>query len=209
MSCTIRQIILGELQANCYIIEGENQHCVVVDPGDESINLVKSIQDLNLTVDAILLTHCHFDHIGAAQSVAKKFLAPIYASQLEAEMMMDPERNLSAYYGLNPIQLPVTEIIEHEQVIDFGNGIRITCLEVPGHTESSMCFYIEDGHVITGDTLFNNSIGRTDLYSGSPEDLARNIKQVLFKLPVETKVHPGHGPSTTIGKELRANQYLR
>lgn len=207
MNYTIRQIILGELQANCYIIEGENQHCVIVDPGDESINLVKSIQDLNLHVDGILLTHCHFDHIGAAQSVAKKFEASIYANQTEAEMMLDPERNLSAYYGLNPIKLQVNEYIDHEQVLDFGNGIKVTCLEVPGHSEKSMCFYIE-GHVFTGDTLFNNGIGRTDLYSGAPSDLARNIKQVLFELPVQTKVYPGHGPSTTIGKEQKSNPYL-
>jgi len=208
MNLTIRTLELGELQTNCYIIEGEEGHCVVVDPGDESIKLVKTIQDFNLTVEAILVTHCHFDHIGAVTATAKKFGVEIYAHAAETEKMKDPEANLSAFYGLNPAVVIATRFIEHNQTLDFGYGLEFLCLEVPGHTENSMCFYHSSGHVITGDTLFNDSVGRTDLYSGSPMDLVINIKKVLFALPVATKVYPGHGLSTTIGREMQYNPYF-
>lgn len=208
MSIIVRSIVLGELEANCYIIEGEDKHCVLIDPGDESIRLVKTIQDLGLTVDGVLITHCHFDHIGAASQVAKKFNVEIYAHPSEATKMMNPQDNLSAFYGLNQIKVETNQFIEDGQCIDFGNGLKWTCLEVAGHTENSICFYHEEGHVFTGDTLFNDSIGRTDLYSGSPNDLVMNIKRVLLTLPVQTQVYPGHGLSTTIGKELQYNTFI-
>jgi hydroxyacylglutathione hydrolase len=207
MKSKVTCIPVGELETNCYIIEGEDKQCIVVDPGAESIKLVKIIQDLELVVKGVLITHCHFDHIGAAGLVAKKFEVDIFAQSQEAEKMMNPEENLSIYFDNKPIEIEATQQLEDGQLVDFGHGLKFKCLEVPGHTENSLCFYHEDGFVLTGDTLFNEGIGRTDLYSGSPTDLVYNIKRILFALPIHTIAYPGHGLATTIGKEMQSKYF--
>lgn len=204
----VEKLILGELQTNSFIIIGENNHCVIVDPGAQANRVIDTLTRLELHLEAVLITHCHFDHIGAADEIAKKYGVDIIAHNDEGIKMMDSQKNLSALFMAKALTVEMTHAAADGDVLNYGNGLEFICIEVPGHTENSLCFYHKDGLLFSGDTLFNYSIGRTDLYSGSPYDLQRNIRRKLLELPKDTIVYPGHGIKTTIGIELKDNPYL-
>ncbi|MBM7646359.1 glyoxylase-like metal-dependent hydrolase (beta-lactamase superfamily II) [Scopulibacillus daqui] len=204
------QIPLGAIQTNCYILENESKDALIIDPGDEYEKIVSFIEENSLKPLAVLLTHAHFDHIGAVDQVRSKWKIPAYLHINESDWLQDPEKNGSAHFPIveNYHCKPSEEIIGSEQEMSIGS-FRFKVLETPGHSPGSVSFYFKDkGVIFSGDALFYGSIGRTDLYGGDQEVLLESIHQKLLLLPEETIVAPGHGFETTIKNEKDTNPFL-
>ena len=202
-------LVLGPVQTTCYIISN-NQKAVVVDPAANANQIIHYLGAKKLELEAILLTHGHFDHIGAVNELASKYQVPIYAHKKEKEYFENPDVNLSPMIYERLILNPN---FEYRFVTD---GDIIECLDkhvlplhVPGHTTGSLCYYFEsEDMVFTGDTLFKQSIGRTDFIYGNHEQLVTGIRRKLLSLPGNTLVYPGHGECTTIEEEAKRNPFL-
>lgn len=204
-----RPVPLGPLQTNCYLLS-KGQSCLVIDPGDEADKLVQLINKGCLKPQAILLTHAHFDHIGAVDVIRDHYDLPVYLHKKESKWLSDPALNGSQYFMMNKFitAKPADTLLEKEEKLIIGD-FEFQVFETPGHSPGSVSFYFEDARlVVSGDALFNSSIGRTDLPGGSQEQLLKSIHEKLLTLPEDTLVLPGHGPVTTIGDEMDSNPYL-
>ncbi|QPA30064.1 MBL fold metallo-hydrolase [Thermaerobacillus caldiproteolyticus] len=203
------RIPLGPLQTNAYILSHSDGTCVIFDPGSEGEKLVHYIEQQGWTPLAILLTHAHFDHIGAINDVQKKWQIPIYIHEQEKEWLADPLLNGSAYFIGEQIKVNYApQCLKQEQTLKIGN-FTFELLETPGHSPGSISYYLREMEVIfSGDVLFAGSIGRTDLPGGNYDQLMRSIHDKLLGLPEETIVLPGHGRETTIGAEMDSNPFL-
>ena len=205
----IFQKTLGELSTNCYImVNHDTNECIVFDPADEAHVLKEIFNTPQFKLKAIFLTHGHIDHIGAVNELKDTYHVPVYASKEESEMILPKVgKNLSVMFG-NPITVEVDEELRDGQKVDI-IGTTLECLLTPGHTAGGMCYYCEElKSVISGDTLFCESVGRTDFPTGSGSTLERSIREKLFTLPEDTKVFPGHMNMTTIGWEKENNPYF-
>lgn len=204
----IESRVLGPVETNCYlIINTDNNESVIVDPADSPELIYDMVVRSSSTPQAILLTHGHFDHITAADAVREKYGIPIYASKDEEKLLASPARNLSNAYGMN---LRVTADILHEDgdILNIA-GLNICAIHTPGHTAGGTCYYIEsDGILISGDTLFAGSVGRTDYPTASSAALMESLHDKLCVLPDDTDVYPGHGEFTTIGYEKQNNPFM-
>lgn len=203
----IGRIVLGMCQTNCYFLfrEGEG-NAILIDPADQGKKLYEKLKEKGFTVEAILLTHGHFDHMMGAEELRKLSGAKIYAPEADKVLLQDPYVNVSANWA-EPCTLDADEYIKDGQELCFGDK-KCKMIETPGHTVGSCCFYFEeDGILISGDTLFQESVGRTDLPTGSMSKLNRSLKEKLMVLPDEVKVYPGHGGSTSIGYEKQYNPF--
>lgn len=209
MTMKVYPLALGPLQTICYIVSND-QKAVVIDPGANAGQVIRYLGTKKLELEAILLTHGHFDHIGAVNELAEKYQVPIYAHKKEKEYFENPEINLSPMVHQSLVLKPN---FNYQYLVD---GTHFTCLEtdiqvfhVPGHTTGSLCFYFaQDEMVFTGDTLFKGSIGRTDFIYGNHDQLVSGIKRKLLSLPAQTLVYPGHGDCTTIEEESQSNPFL-
>ncbi len=209
---TLQTCVLGMISTNCYIVyrkeksgtEGELSPCVIIDPGDNAPFIQNKCWELRLCPQALLLTHGHFDHILAAEDLRRTFHIPILAGEKETALLEDPDKNLSCTSGE---AVPLTAdrwLREGETLTLLGESWKV--LFTPGHTAGSVCYYIEEEHVLfSGDTLFYESAGRTDLPTGSSAALIDSVIRILFPLPDETAVYPGHGEKTVIGYEKKRN----
>lgn len=204
-----RQIPLGPLQTNCYLLIKE-ETCLVIDPGEEGEKLIGLIDELNTKPQAILLTHAHFDHIGAVDTIRDYYKIPVYIHEKEAKWLLDPSLNGSQLFIQDHLVRirPADYFLVNEETRKIGD-FSFKIFETPGHSPGSVSFYFEDTEiVISGDALFNGSIGRTDLPGGNLETLLRSIHEKILTLPEETKVLSGHGPITTVGNEMDSNPFL-
>lgn len=211
-------MVIGAVQTNCYFVYREGSpDCILFDAPDTGKEIVRRIEGAGFHVRALMITHGHFDHIMGAQdlrlsagSLAEERgedAVRIYAPKAEEEMLSDSSYNMTAFYG-TPMTLKPNAWLEDGQEIELC-GIRIKVISTPGHTPGSVSFYIEEaGILISGDTLFEESVGRTDFKGGSASTLSRSIKEKLFTLPEDTVVYPGHGASTTIGHEKKYNPFF-
>lgn len=202
----LHKTVYGHMDVNCYILVNHaTNECIVFDPGAEADTLAEIFSTPAFSLKAIFLTHGHFDHIGAVPELKERFGVPVYASKEENEKVLgDPSANLTAYYG-PAMTIHADELLEDGQKLSM-LGVEITCILTPGHTAGGMCFYIpEMESIIVGDTLFNESVGRTDFPTGSAGQLIRSIREKLYVLPEDTKVFPGHMGFTTIGWEKKNN----
>lgn len=205
----IGRLMLGICQTNCYFVYREGMNDVVFfDPADKGDYIYETLKEKNLNVKGILLTHGHFDHIWGTNKLRELSGAPIYAYEEEKVLCEDAAINVSDQVGRPYTVIPDRYLKDGEEVTIAG----ITCklIATPGHTVGSCCYYFEeDGILVAGDTLFLESVGRTDLATGSMSALVRSVKDKLFKLPDETKVYPGHGDVTTIGHEKKYNPFVQ
>ena len=202
----IRTCVVGGISTNCYIIyrEGENK-AVIVDPGDSSAYILNQCRELSVEPEAILLTHGHFDHIMALEDIRRAFHCSVYAHMDEEEMLRDPALNLSGTMGTEQTAVNADHLLRDGEMISL---LRYDwkVIATPGHTSGSVCYYIASEDVLlSGDTLFAESLGRTDLPTGSSAAIVRSITEKLLVLPDDTMVYPGHGETTSIAHEKRYN----
>lgn len=208
----VRVYNLGPVQTNCYIISNKNKDCLIFDPGEEANRIVGELRKNGLNPLAILLTHTHFDHIGAVDAIRDTYKLPLYVHEKEVKWLNDPMKNGSGKYAELPnyiVKAPEEQHIirtEGQMTIgDFAFEIAYT----PGHSPGSVSFiFKEDGFAIVGDTLFEQSVGRTDLIGGSMTVLMKSIHEKLLSLPEDTIIYPGHGAYTTPAAEMESNPFL-
>ena len=205
LKCDFR--VVGPIQTNCYFLYREDtKECLIIDPGYEADKIEAYVQKKQLHVAGILLTHGHFDHITAADEVRKKFQTKIYASGKEKELMADPRMNVSVMLG-DSVSLKADVWLEDGQELEM-LGETMRCILTPGHTGGGMCFYFPKACMLfSGDTLFQESVGRTDFPTGSSRELIRSVREKLLVLPEAVRVYPGHGLMTTIRDEQMFNPY--
>jgi len=199
---------LGIYGANCYIIGcPETKKAAVIDPGGEHKKILEALKQHDLTLDVIVLTHGHMDHIGGLCGLSEETGATIAIHADDQKMLEDPRINLSNSMGGGDISLKADRLLKDGDKIDFGK-LRLKVIHTPGHTPGGICLKMGE-NLFTGDTLFLRSVGRTDLAGGDQNALTQSIKKKLYKLPEDTIVYPGHGPESSIGFERTGNMVIR
>ncbi len=204
----IKCFTLGLLATNAYLLtDREQKKAIVIDPGMNPKSLLAAIEELE--IEAIVLTHAHFDHIGSVDEIRKRKGCPVYIHDAEADWLANPKKNGSLKWPdvTSPIFTDPAEyaLDEGQKLILLNETFHV--FHTPGHSPGSVSLLYEQ-HLFSGDVLFNLSVGRTDLPGGNMNDLYDSIHQKLFVLPTETIVYPGHGPQTTIGFEIKNNPYV-
>ncbi len=211
----IKAFEFNPLGVNTYVLHDETKECVVIDAAcfyaDEKEELIHYIIDQGLEVKHLLNTHLHFDHLFGVNLVASRFGVPLSCHQGDVYLLKDLPRQLQQF-GLPPMDTDlkpeIGQYLNESDAISFGNQ-TLEIFHIPGHSPGSIVFYsASSGSLFGGDVLFHSSIGRTDLYGGSYDDLVTGIHEKLFTLPDETVVYSGHGPSTTIGYEKKNNPFV-
>jgi len=199
----IKSFPLGPLEANCFIVADEHSRkAMVIDPGDEPDRIMDVLKTENLSLEYIICTHAHFDHVGAVPDIKEQTGATIVIHKDEQEIY-DGARDMAAFWGYALDPLPEPDLLaEDGNEIKMGS-LTFTVLHTPGHSPGGMCLFGE-GIVITGDTLFAGSVGRTDFHGGDIRKLKQSYER-LMSLPPETTVLAGHGPNSTIGRERAEN----
>ncbi|SDB07013.1 MBL fold metallo-hydrolase [Eubacterium oxidoreducens] len=209
MLFSVKNYEVGPVMTNCYfLINEDTKELVVIDPGDEAQRLIGEIDKLGCKPQAILLTHGHFDHAGAAAQVGEHYAIPIIAHEEEKETLENPRFNLGGMMGGAPAVYHADLFVKDEQILEYA-GFVIKVLFTPGHTPGGCSFYVEEQKLLfSGDALFHQSIGRTDFPNGSTSTLVRAVKEKLLTLPADTNVFPGHEQLTTIGFEKQYNPFF-
>lgn len=199
-------VVTGEIFENSYIVfDEEARQGVVLDPGDDAEKIMAQIDQNGIAITHILLTHGHWDHIGAIDALRERYGAKVAIHEADAEMLTSERKNLSFLRGI-PLTLGSADILfKDKDAIDVGNT-HITVLHTPGHSPGSVC-YIADNAMFSGDTLFENSIGRTDLPGGSMEQMRASLGR-LKTIEEDYEVYPGHGGATTLSEEKAMNPYM-
>ncbi|MCD8123373.1 MAG: MBL fold metallo-hydrolase [Clostridiales bacterium] len=202
----IQGFVLGSVATNCYLVFHEKtREAVIIDPADSAGLIMQKVRELGVRPTAILLTHGHFDHVMAAEEIRKAYGCSLYAGENETRVLGDAGLNLSGYMGGRKLTLRADVLVRDGQVLNL-IGFPWQVIATPGHTEGSVCYYIEPERVlISGDTLFCQSLGRTDFPTGSSRKIVESITKRLFVLPDDTIVYSGHGEQTTIGFEKKYN----
>ncbi len=199
----IDSLVLGSFAANCYLL-WKNQHVLIVDPGSKSPKVQKLIDAQRGFVDGIYLTHGHFDHIAGVDSLANYYNCSVYMNPLDIPLLANPYLNVSA--GMEHEVIVRSEIIALQPGINQIGEFAFELIDAPGHSEGSSIMLWE-GNMICGDVLFQGSIGRTDLFTGSNTKMIQTLEKIKQMEP-NLKVYPGHGPTTTLQEELLHNPYL-
>lgn len=202
----IHTIVVGALQTNCYILQS-NHGAIIIDPGDEPERIVRFLNDIKVEPSQIIATHTHFDHVLGVDSIRAKLNVPFLIHRDDLSMLESMQNRVHQFMGFDvPPPPKVDRYLKDGDLLNVGDE-TIRVLHTPGHSPGSISLS-GDGYVFTGDALFNQSIGRTDLPGGDLKTLINSIRERLFKLDDATTVYPGHGPETTIGDEKLANPFV-
>lgn len=200
----VKKLVVGSLQVNCCFIVNDKK-CIIVDPGADAGRIIGFMDRNEYEPVAIFLTHGHFDHIMAVNELKEKYNINVYAAKPEAALLEDASLNCSVHFG-RKYETSADVLLKDGQEIDVA-GVHIKVIFTPGHTAGSCCYYIKDEKILlSGDTLFYGSIGRTDLPTGDEDELLESLF-MLMRLPEDVKVYCGHGPETSIGFEKEHNPY--
>lgn len=195
----LEKVIVGEFLTNCYIF-GTDKEVIVIDPGDEGTKIENIINRYNLKVSAIILTHGHFDHMMAAHFLKNRFKTKIVANINEKELLKTPRFNLSNYVG-DEISIEADIYLNDGDFIDI-DDYKLKVIHTPGHTIGSMCLLFDDKILFSGDTIFKDTYGRTDLPTGNDNSIIDSIKTKILTLNKDIIIYPGHGFSTTVRDEI-------
>ncbi|MGL5207458.1 MAG: MBL fold metallo-hydrolase [Acidaminococcaceae bacterium] len=199
---------VGVIGTNCYLVINEEQKTgVIIDPGGDADQILEKINQKGISVEAIFLTHGHSDHIMAVDEVRAATGAKVYIAEADADMLTKANSNLSVYMGAAREFRAADVLFADGQTIKAA-GLNFKVIATPGHTKGGICLVCEDT-IFCGDTIFSESIGRTDLPGGSYSQILDSIKNKILVLPDEMKLLPGHGPATTVGWERRRNPFLQ
>lgn len=192
---------------NCYFLIGNNSdECAVVDPGAEAGRIIQKLEEKKLKCTHILLTHAHFDHIMALETVREATGAPVFVHEADSEFLTDNDLNCMSVFSSEKIKMnPAENLLKDGDVLEIA-GERVRVMHTPGHTPGSVCFLC-GSDIVSGDTLFRGSIGRYDLPGGDFMTLLSSLK-AISELDGDRRIYPGHGPSTTLTREREANLYL-
>lgn len=201
----IKRLLLGHLQTNGYVISNENKQCIIIDPGDIGKKVVNYITEEELEVVAILLTHGHFDHIGAVDYLYNIYTCDIYIHEEDIALLKDENLNLSVFETPFTISSPIKKAIAKMNIA----SMDIEWMHLPGHCPgSSMIRFIDEGVIFSGDVLFKDSIGRFDFPGSSKHDTQLSLQQIK-ELDYDATIYPGHGESTSLRSEQLNNPYLK
>jgi glyoxylase-like metal-dependent hydrolase (beta-lactamase superfamily II) len=221
----LERIIVGELYVNCYVYFTARKECILIDPGADAPAIIKTLSSLNMTPKAMIFTHGHLDHIAAAGEVRSRFSTgentiPIAVHKADASYFgkkaCEKHKNSFAFMGPDGEalfesmfqEIPAANIILQEAAAVYDSDLVV--IHTPGHTKGSVCLYSEKKNILfTGDTLFCEGIGRSDLPGGDAKALTASILKKLYTLPPETRIFPGHGPQSTLEREMNYNPYVR
>jgi glyoxylase-like metal-dependent hydrolase (beta-lactamase superfamily II) len=205
----VQMFTVGMVQENCFLVRPKgSDRAVIVDPGEEAPRLLQAIEDAGVTLDAILLTHTHFDHVGAVAPIARATGAPVYCPQLEVPVLQDvmayvPWPGFGPYESWDP-----EETVEGGETLELA-GLTLDVVFTPGHSPGHVTYAVRgEQALLSGDVLFQSSVGRTDLPGGDTATLMRSIAGLLERFDDETRVYPGHMGITTLGAERATNPFL-
>lgn len=207
MGVVVDRYVVGRAQENCYVVRAErgSAEAVVVDPGDAATELRLELARAGTRCAAILVTHCHYDHIGAVADLAEGTGAPVYMAREEASVMAAPDEYYAAL-GVHVRPYEPDVLLDGDETLELA-GLELQTLRVPGHSPAHIAF-AADGCLFSGDVLFQGGVGRTDLPGGDWDTLVESIRMLVERFPPETVVYPGHGAPTTLAAELARNPFL-
>jgi glyoxylase-like metal-dependent hydrolase (beta-lactamase superfamily II) len=206
----IKTLAVTNFGTNCYLVGDEQTKTgAVIDPGGDAEAILAAIAKAGLEIELVINTHGHVDHIGANADLLEATGATLVAHRLALPLLRDPARNLGAFMGRDLVSPTADRSVEEGDTLDIG-ALSLTVLHTPGHTPGGISLYLAKEEVVfTGDALFQGSIGRTDFPGGNHDLLIQSIREKLLALPEDTRVYPGHGPTTTIGRERRTNPWIQ
>ena len=205
----VRMLTVGQIAENCFLFRQDgSDHALIVDPGDEAEKILAAVDELGVTIDGILLTHTHFDHIGAVAPIAKATGAPVWCPEIETPVLADIN-SFVPWPGFGPF-----ESYEADHKVNGGEKLELAGMEIdviftPGHSPGHVTYSVaEENTIFSGDVLFQGSVGRTDLPGGDGPTLMESIRTLVESHPPETTVYPGHMGITTLGAERATNPFL-
>jgi glyoxylase-like metal-dependent hydrolase (beta-lactamase superfamily II) len=208
----VDSLVLGLYETNCYVLRKDSavSECLIIDTGLDPNGMLEYLTAKKLQPAAVVLTHGHSDHIGGVEGIKSKYTeTKIYVHQADESMLTDAHKNLSLITGCT-IDCPKADVLLKDGDIVDEAQIKLTVLHTPGHSPGGISLYFQDNQILfSGDTLFADSIGRTDFPGGDMQQLVRSIRERLFVLPGSTVVYPGHGPQTSIGHEKKYNPFVK